>query len=265
MLKFIDHLGYEVVLQNYPNRIVSLVPSQTELLFDLGLNNEVVGITRFCIHPSDWRSEKTIIGGTKDFDFETIIKLHPDLIIGNKEENYQKGIEILKQQFPVWLSDIISFEDALKTILNIGEICDRTEKAKSIIQEIERQKNGFQDSVFKGKSVAYFIWKNPYMVAAKNTFIDAMLQSIGIDNVFKNYVRYPEFSIADLKMFQPDVVFLSSEPYSFKQKHIAEFAEIFPNSKIMLVDGEMFSWYGSRLRLAFKYFKTLEQHFLSVK
>lgn len=259
-MKFKDHLGDEVELVNYPKRIVSLVPSQTELLYDLGLENEVVGITRFCIHPTKWRSEKTVIGGTKNFDFETIQKLQPDLIIGNKEENYQEGIEKLKNLYPVWMSDIVSFEDALKTIADIGSICNRSENAHSIIQEIEMQRSAHQHSILKGKKVAYFIWKNPYMVAASNTFINSMMQALGIKNVFHQFERYPEFSLQQLQEFEPDLVFLSSEPYKFNEKHIMEFKHIFPSSNICLVDGEMFSWYGSRLRLAFNYFMILEKH-----
>jgi ABC-type Fe3+-hydroxamate transport system substrate-binding protein len=258
-MKFKDHLGDEVELASYPKRIVSLVPSQTELLCDLGLENEVVGITRFCIHPTKWRSEKMVIGGTKNFDFETIQKLQPDLIIGNKEENYQEGIEKLKNLYPVWMSDIVSFEDALKTIADIGSICNRSENAHSIIQEIEMQRSAHQHSILKGKKAAYFIWKNPYMVAASNTFINSMMQVLGINNVFHQFERYPEFTLQQLQEFHPDLVFLSSEPYSFNEKHLAEFKNIFPSANICLVDGEMFSWYGSRLRLAFNYFKTLEK------
>ena len=102
-------MGVHIELKSAPRRIVSLVPSQTELLYDLGLEDRVVGITKFCVHPDYWRKTKKIIGGTKNFDFDTIRSLQPDLILGNKEENYQQGIAELKKEFPVWMSDIAGF------------------------------------------------------------------------------------------------------------------------------------------------------------
>src|SRR5688572_18524064 len=102
-LSFPDQIGNTIVLPRLPQRIISLVPSQTELLADLGLDLEVVGITKFCIHPEDWHSKKTIVGGTKNFNLQTIGQLNPDLIIGNKEENYKEGIERLREKFPVWM------------------------------------------------------------------------------------------------------------------------------------------------------------------
>lgn len=265
MLYFTDHLQNKIELTNFPKRIVSLVPSQTELLCDLGLENEVVGITRFCVHPKKWRSTKAIIGGTKKFDFEVIEKLQPDLIIGNKEENYQEGITRLQQKFSVWMSDIYNIDDTLKTITDIGNICNRKQEAKILLNEILSEKLKFKtqnSNPFKDKTAAYFIWKKPYMVASSNTFINAMLNEFGIKNLFGNFERYPEFSEIELKNLQPDFVFLSSEPYQFTEKHFQEFQTIFPNAKIVLVDGEMFSWYGSRIKQSYKYFKELSQKLL---
>jgi ABC-type Fe3+-hydroxamate transport system substrate-binding protein len=259
MLKFVDQLSNEVVLNDYPVRIVSLVPSQTELLFDLELDEEVVGITRFCVHPSGWKNRKSIVGGTKNFDVEKIKSLQPDLIIGNKEENYREGIETLKKIFPVWMSDIYTFSQAIQTIYEIGALCNRRQQAQTLAEEILWHKQNFSTNAFKGKSVAYFIWKNPYMVAGANTFIHSMLSEIGLKNVFEQYNRYPPWNSEELKQFSPDWVFLSSEPYRFGKKHLEEFSEIFPASKVLLVDGEMFSWYGSRLKYAFSYFQQLQK------
>ena len=118
---FTDQLGRKLILEKIPQRIISLVPSQTELLFDLGLEEEVVGITKFCIHPDSWFHSKTRIGGTKQFDFEKIKSLQPDLIIGNKEENDKEQIEELMKNFTVWMSDIKTLADACKMICEIGE------------------------------------------------------------------------------------------------------------------------------------------------
>jgi ABC-type Fe3+-hydroxamate transport system substrate-binding protein len=256
MPHFTDQLQNAIYLPEKPKRIVSLVPSQTELLFDLGLENEVVGVTKFCIHPSEKVKTKTKIGGTKNFNFEVIDALQPDLIIGNKEENYQEGIEKLAEKYPVWMSDIFTLEDSLEMIQSLGELTGTAENAMKIAAKIEA---GFAALPLPETKIpaAYFIWKNPYMAAGSNTFIDDMLQRCGFENVFAQTERYPEIGIEMLQKSNPEVIMLSSEPYPFKEKHLLEFQEICPNSKILIVDGEMFSWYGSRLLNAPAYFREL--------
>jgi ABC-type Fe3+-hydroxamate transport system substrate-binding protein len=248
---FSDQCGNRISLPRAPSRIVSLVPSQTELLHDLGLGNEVVGITKFCVHPASWKKEKAIIGGTKNFNFDVIDELQPDLIIGNKEENYKEGIEALQKKYNVWMSDIFSLDDALEMIEQVGEICERQEKATEIVDEIRSSFNKLSSA--GQQRVLYLIWKGPWMCAGKNTFIDSMLLKIGFVNAVIR-LRYPELASAEIADLHPDIIFLSSEPYPFKDKHISSLQEICPRSKVMLVDGEMFSWYGSRLRLAVDYF-----------
>jgi ABC-type Fe3+-hydroxamate transport system substrate-binding protein len=221
------------------------VPSQTELLADLGLGDRVVGITKFCIHPEEWRKTKAIVGGTKNFDFDMIRSLNPDLIIGNKEENYQEGIEELQKHFPVWMSDIVTIDDACQMILSIGDITDASEKASALI---ERIKNEFKSVVrLEPQSTLYLIWKNPWMGAASGTFIDEMLKLSGLRNCLKSKTRYPELTSDEIGQLNPELILLSSEPYPFKEKHMEELQMLCPTSKILLVDGEMFSWYGSRL------------------
>lgn len=253
---FTDQLGNEVTVNYPPKRIISIVPSQTELLFDLGLDDEVIGITKFCIHPIEKFAAKTKIGGTKKLLIEKIRDLKPDLIIGNKEENTQGEVELLMQEFPVWMSDISNLEDAMKAISQIGELVNREPEAAYLNHLINA---GFTDlqtlAVTKNidKTVAYLIWKDPYMVAGKVTFIDDILRKIGLNNVIKQS-RYPEIGLSQLQTLNPQLIFLSSEPYPFKQKHIDEIQEVMANAKVILVDGEMFSWYGSRLVKAVQYF-----------
>lgn len=230
---------------NLPQRIISLVPSQTELLADLGLGDRVVGITKFCIHPKKWRKTKTIVGGTKKFDFEVIRSLNPDLIIGNKEENYQEGIEELQKHYPVWMSDIVTIEDAYQMMLKIGDLTGTSEKAFALT---ERIKKDFASIIpLKSQRTLYLIWKNPWMGAASGTFINEMLKISGLQNCMGNKTRYPEVTSDEIKELNPDLILLSSEPYPFKEKHMEELQMLCPKSKILLVDGEMFSWYGSRL------------------
>jgi ABC-type Fe3+-hydroxamate transport system substrate-binding protein len=251
---FSDQCGNKISLPRAPSRIVSLVPSQTELLNDLGLENDVVGITKFCVHPPSWKNEKAIIGGTKNFNFDLIDRLQPDLIIGNKEENYKEGIEALRKKYNVWMSDIFNLDDAVKMIEQVGEICERHGTAIKIGNEIKSSFNRLKSA--SQQNVLYLIWKEPWMCAGKNTFIDAMLEKISFKNVVTGS-RYPQLSSAEIAGLNPDIIFLSSEPYPFKDKHVSSLQEICPRSKVMLVDGEMFSWYGSRLKLAADYFNGL--------
>ncbi|WP_379090381.1 ABC transporter substrate-binding protein [Pedobacter sp. UC225_65] len=252
---FVDQLHRTVTINYPPKRVVSIVPSQTELLFDLGLDDEVVGITKFCIHPIEKFATRTKVGGTKKLGIDQIRQLQPDLIIGNKEENTQQEIELLMEEFPVWMSDISNLEDAMATITQIGEIVDREPEAAYLNHLINA---GFTDlqtlALSKGinQTVAYLIWKDPYMFAGRNTFIDDILRKIGLQNIITQN-RYPEITSEELKTLNCQLVFLSSEPYPFKEKHLEEIRVLLPEAKVMLVDGEMFSWYGSRLVKAVNY------------
>jgi ABC-type Fe3+-hydroxamate transport system substrate-binding protein len=260
-MEFTDQTGNIIQLLEKPKRIISVVPSQTELLYDLGLNDEVIGITKFCIHPEKWFREKERIGGTKKLNIEKIKALKPDLIIANKEENTKDDIEELQKYFPVWISDIYSLNDALNMIEAIGEITDTSPKAKTIANLIKQDFSAFEKSIVEQKALktAYFIWFNPMMTAAQNTFIHSMLELCKFDNAFKNMERYPEISEEQLKSANPELILLSSEPFPFKEKHIDYFKNICPKAVVKLVDGELFSWYGSRLIHSAKYFKQLRE------
>jgi ABC-type Fe3+-hydroxamate transport system substrate-binding protein len=250
----VDQMGQPVRLVCPPRRIISLVPSQTELLFDLGLDEEVVGITKFCVHPQAWFQKKTKIGGTKDFRFDRIDELLPELIIGNKEENDREGIKKLKVRYPVWMSDIITLEHAMDMIQALGEITQKETRANIVNQRIREAFDGLQ--VRSPARVLYLIWKGPWMGAGKNTFIHSMLEQMGLVNCLQE-ARYPELTELTIKELSPDVVLLSSEPYPFSQRHVSHLQGLVPRAKIELVDGEMFSWYGSRLIQAPAYFNTL--------
>lgn len=259
---FIDQMANELNLATTPKRIISLVPSQTELLFDLGLCDEVIGITKFCIHPDEWFRSKTKVGGTKTIDLEKIKQLNPDLIIGNKEENEQEQIEELMKHFSVWMSDINTLKQAFDMITRVGMIVDKNFEAINLKLKIEASFKLLQPPTNNHKlttNCAYFIWRNPFMVAGNNTFINEMLQLCGLKNVFaeNDLGRYPIISPKQLATANPKLIFLSSEPYPFQEKHLLEFQLICPDAQIILVDGELFSWYGSRLLQAPEYFSKL--------
>lgn len=254
----VDQLNREIQLNGAPKRIVSLVPSQTELICDLGLENELVGITKFCVHPNHIRKFKTVVGGTKQVRLDKIKTLDPDIILCNKEENTEEMVNELSGIAPVHVSDISSIDDCLVLIEEYGSIFKRENKASMIIDHIIQSINDFQEKISSKsiEKVAYFIWKDPWMVAGKATFIDHLLRVNKFENVVEQD-RYPEVSLETfLKQYNPDLIFLSSEPFPFKQKHIIELERL-TNAKIQLVDGEYFSWYGSRLLKPFDYFKTL--------
>ena len=253
----IDQLHRSVEFNFPPKRIISLVPSQSELLWYLGVKEELVGITKFCIHPNEMFQLVKRIGGTKTINIDEVKKLNPCLIIANKEEHEQNQIEELAKMFPVYISDIYNLNDASQMIEQIGIITDRENESKKTISSIIEKHQLFKNQHLKinQNKVTYLIWKNPYMAAGSNTFITSMLHEIGFENIFANHQnRYPEITVADLQEKQLDYLFLSSEPYPFKEKDIIELQEKLPDTKIILVDGEMFSWYGSRLLYAFDYF-----------
>ncbi len=253
---FTGQMGRDITFDFPPKRIISLVPSQTELLFDLGLDKEIIGLTKFCIHPIEKFAERTKVGGTKKLNIDLIKDLQPDLIIGNKEENTQSDIEELAKDFPVWMSDIFTLEDAKKTISQIGELVDREPEAGYLNHLISAGFNDLKTLALQNKinkKVAYLIWRKPYMTAGKNTFINDILLLNGMVNVVQQD-RYPQITLEKLKTLDCELILLSSEPYPFGSKHIEEIQKVIPDAKIMLVDGEMFSWYGSRLVKAVQYF-----------
>ena len=256
--KVIDQMGREVTFAFPPRKIVSVVPSQTELLVDLGMEENLIGITKFCVHPLGLKNKKTIVGGTKTLDIQKIIDLKPDLVFANKEENTQAQIEELQAVLPVWLSDVVTIDDALKMILDIGICCDKQLEANALCNNFMSKNKELQSifqTNFKEKTVAYFIWRKPYMVAASGTYIDEMLKNLGFCNIFSQNIRYPVVSVENLAAINPDFVFLSSEPFPFKEKHLAEFQNFFPEATVKIVDGEMFSWHGSRMLKALDYFE----------
>jgi ABC-type Fe3+-hydroxamate transport system substrate-binding protein len=220
-MEYTDQTGYTFHLKTPPKRIISIVPSQSELLWDLGLQKQLVGITKFCIHPNEMYKRIQRVGGTKKLDIEKIRELKPDLIIGNKEENEQSQIEELRKEFPVWMSDIYDLSDAYEMISVLSEMTNKKQEGDKLIKAIQKK---FRE---------------------------------GMKNAFSYLSRYPELNAAQIKSADPDLIFLSSEPFPFKEKHVKELQQICPDAQIQLVDGEMFSWYGSRLQYATDYFKSM--------
>jgi len=252
-----DQLNRTLTFQKPPERIISLVPSQTELLVALGLKSKLVGITKFCVHPEELRKEVAIVGGTKELHYDKIKALKPDIIICNKEENTLEIVEECSKIAPVWVSDIYTLEDSLEMILSLGEIFKVCEKTSEICEKIVSEAYNFSVAIQSSptRKVAYLIWKKPYMAAGRNTFVNAILELNNFENILsEENSRYPEIELSTLK--SADLVLLSSEPFPFKESDVIELKKAL-QTEVLLVDGEYFSWYGSRLQNAFTYFKTL--------
>ena len=251
----IDQLHREVKIPSGPLRIVSVVPSLTELLFDLGLQDEIVGITKFCIHPAEEVAEIPKIGGTKNLNIPKIIALQPNIIFANKEENTKEQIEELSAHFPVFITDIATIDDALFAIELIGVAVNKKHAADYWVVKIKQEI--LQLPAQKKQKAIYLIWKKPYMCAGADTYITQMMKIAGFENcIIEN--RYPAITVEEIIALQIDILLLSSEPYPFAQKDVDELQAQLPSTKIIIVDGEMFSWYGSRMLHAPKYFINLQ-------
>jgi len=250
-----DQTNSAVQIPDSPLRIISLVPSQTELLHYLELDKEVIGITKFCVHPNKWFKNKTQVGGTKQYHFDRIEALRPNLIIANKEENDKEQIFQLAKSYPVWVSDIKNVDDAYEMIQSIGTITNTEIKAEKLVEKIQIGFLELDKQVINRPNlrVLYLIWQSPYMTVGGDTFINDMIERAGWTNCFADQTRYPVLTEKEMKSLDPDIILLSSEPFPFKEKHIKSIATLCPQAVIKLVDGEYFSWYGSRLLQTSKY------------
>ncbi len=257
---FTDQLNRSIELKETPRRIVSLVPSQTEYLSAIGLEKQVVGITRFCIHPENWFRSKQRVGGTKDFKPELIRSLKPDLIIANKEENDATLLQDLMKDIPVWVSDVNDLDSACAMMESLGNICGKKSEADKLVASTRQSFEALPANLpldCRHKTAVYLIWNDPYMAAGTDTFIHNMLSLCELQVIPAQLTRYPEVSVDDLISLHPDLLFLSSEPYPFKEEHREKLASLLPGTKVLLCDGEYFSWYGPRLKDAPTYFSSI--------
>lgn len=264
--KCIDQTGHEVCLLNPPMRIISLVPSLSEYLWDLGLQGQLVGVTKFCIHPKELLETVSRVGGTKQLNLEKIKALRPDLIVANKEENDRTQIEYLQKEFSVYVSDVVTIEHSLAMMLDIAELTGTLAKARWMIEQICQRLESVNNKA-AGKKIAYFIWQEPYMLAGGQTFINSLLTHCGFNNVVAHLERYPEMKLETLLALGVETLFLASEPFPFSDKHVLALKTVLQQQQlshpvgVKLVDGEAFSWYGSRLLRFDTYVKQLLNDF----
>lgn len=261
-MNFTDDLGNKLFFDKRPQKIISLVPSITETLYDLNLEEHLIGITKFCVHPAHFKHTKERVGGTKTIKLEKIKELQPDIVFCNKEENTPEIVAQLKEFTQVYVTKISTIEDSKSMISSLGVLLNRRTEAGLLNRKIDAKLIDFQNYItdFESKKVAYFIWYNPWMVAANNTYINTLLSLNKFENIYNNLEQYPEINPKRIRNDgDPEVLLFSSEPFPFKDKHAFEISEYTNRSSAVFVDGEMFSWFGSRLIKAFDYFKTLRE------
>lgn len=250
----IDKLGRSVTYSFPLKRIVSLCPGITDTLFGLDLEDEIVGRTRYCIHPEGKVENVQAVAGTKDINLDAIKAVKPDLIIVEKEENTKEIVEELEQYFPVYVAEVQTIDEAFQMIEDMGALTDRIQPASQLVNAISEQFKQFPN--IEGKRAAYVIWRKPYMVVGKDTYIQSMLERMGFINPFiHSEGRYPAVSVEEFQQAELDCLLLASEPFPYKEKHIPEFQKFLPNTEIILVDGEMF-WYGPRMLEAASYLQS---------
>ncbi len=252
MLEIQDQIGRILKLERKPRRIISLVPSLTELAAEFAGEDSIIGLTTWCVHPKGLKESKTIIGGTKNVNVELVRQLQPDLILANKEENIEEQIEILAKDFPVYVSDVRDLKSARGLIKEMGNLLQADEKAHVYLHQATEALSKMDKS--EG-SFLIFIWNKPFMVAGPDSYISALLEAKGFKNAAPNGSRYPELSWEEVQRLKPKYIFLSSEPYPFKSADTIEFHKARFTCKIL--DGEMLTWYSHRLAKSLNYINRL--------
>jgi len=245
----VDALGTTHTPCAGPARIVSLVPSLTELLWDLGLGDELVGRTGFCIHPKAALKPIPKVGGTKDVNIEAVRRLAPTHLVVNIDENRREQVDALRACVPhVIVTHPCRPEDNLDLYRLLGGVFGRAPEAARLATDLQAalDEAGRVRAELPAERVLYLIWRAPWMTVARSTYISACLAAVGwqswppVDDP-----RYPQFDWAAPWLAEVDRVLLSSEPYRFQARHLAEVASA-SGRPALLIDGEAASWYGSR-------------------
>lgn len=225
-------------------RIVSLVPSLTETVCELGLRAQVVGCTSFCVRPPGLQRQATLVGGTKDPDLEAIFALSPTHVLVNDEENKPEHIEALRQRVPTLSTFPKTPLDVPGMLREIGTFLDCD--AEGFARRVERGIAAVKHATVT-KKFLYYIWREPYMVAAPDTYISAMMGLAGwVNAVPPGSVRYPVLTVDEARGLNPELILLSSEPYPFRRRDAERLKGEWPDAPEMVkADGQLFSWYGT--------------------
>jgi ABC-type Fe3+-hydroxamate transport system substrate-binding protein len=251
----LDASGVALELAAPPRRIVSLIPSTTELLCALGLADALVGVTVYCIEPRDVVRGKTRVGGEKDPDLAAIRALAPDLVVANIEENRREDIDALRAAgVRVWVTYPRTVAEGLAMIRDLGEVTGARERARALLDTLEPLYARARERAAAHRPVPVFypIWRQPWMTIGADTYVHDLLATCGGANVFGDRTRYPTVTLEEMAAKAPEVILLPDEPFRFRRAHLADFHayETVPavrGRRIHLVDGKPFSWHGPRL------------------
>lgn len=256
-----DALGRRFDLPNVPQRIVSLVPSLTEWLFALWLNERIVGVTDFCTRPSNLVIHKVKVRGTKNPNRATIFTLKPDLVIANKEENRQRDVDALTTAgVPVYVTDIRSLPHAIDQLGALADLLGVAEAAQPYLDDIRQAYTTLTVPQTRQRVLA-LIWREPWMAIGGDTYSHDLLERCGAHNAGADLPgRYPRFDLDDLSALELDRILLLSEPYAFSADDLPPLQAHF-NGPIDFVDGELLTWYGPRISLALRKFGAMFRSF----
>ena len=266
-----DDLGDRVELNVPAARIVSLVPSITETLFELGAGGQVAGVTDYCIHPAAAVAQILKVGGTKGFSLDRVVGLEPDLVIANKEENRKPEVEALRRECPVFVTDPRTVEQAMKTVLDLGMLTGRAVEASTMAADCESRLSGvYPATLARPFRTVCFVWRDPWMAVGSDTYVGDLLDTFGFKNIFASEDgRYPQTSLEAVLDRGPEVIMLPDEPFEFGSGDVGEieafFAERGAPVKIFAMDGTLLTWFGYRTALGVDYLQRTKTSLLAGK
>ena len=263
-----DALGDELRLGGPAKRIVSLVPSISESLIELGAGGTLVGITNYCVHPAAAVASIAKVGGTKGFAFDKIAALTPDLIIANKEENRKHHIDKLRESYPVFVTYPRTVGEAIDMVGDLGTLTGTVERAQAFAA-------AYQEIISRGPPgqhaaplrTACLIWRDPWMAAGPGTYMSDLLETVGFQIVFTDDDgRYPETTLEAIIERTPQVIILPDEPYEFAEKDQKDVERVLVEkghrARVVLMDGSYLTWFGTRTLPGLRYLHGLRRELL---
>lgn len=253
-IRVVDGIARQVELPAPPRRIVSLVPSTTETLFALGVGDRLVGRTRYCVHPARELADVPEVGGTKSPRLAELAALRPDLVLANEEENKPALWPRLELLAPLYVAYPRTVDEALHDLRTTARLVGAEARGDELVATCQAARAELA-RVRRPFTYAYLIWKDPWMAVGPDTFVASMLAEVGGRCALNTDERYPRLELDALVAADPDVVYLSSEPYAFTAEHAAELGRLAERAR--LVDGELCSWHGARMVRALPYLAEL--------
>ena len=258
----LDVRGRAFYFSEPPRRVISLVPSLTETLFDLGAGESVIAITDFCIFPPDLALPR--VGGTKNPRVDEIRALAPDLVHMNLEENLRRHAEAIEGFAPVFVSEPKSVEDVIALIGQLGAMHEGRERAAELAEEMRAQLRAMPKRAF---TFACPIWKNPWMWCGGDTYVSRLVEAAGGTNVLAARERYPQLALEDVLAMKPDLMFLPDEPYPFSGEDAVGLRghavsgsmnpmTSKPRNQLTVIGpfpGHLFTWHGTRTTLGLRF------------